>query len=51
MADEQVKAQSATSNPEEESIFTKIINGKIPCKKVYEDEKVSINLAQMLENT
>ncbi|XP_067938954.1 adenosine 5'-monophosphoramidase HINT1-like [Watersipora subatra] len=35
---EQAKAQTASPSAEE-SIFTKIINGQIPCKKVYEDDQ------------
>ena len=41
MADEQAKAQDAT--PGGDTIFGKIIRGEIPCKKIFEDEKVRLS--------
>lgn len=37
MSDEQAKAQ--TASPQEETIFGKMLSGKIPCKFIYEDER------------
>lgn len=39
MADEQAKAQAAS--PGDDTIFGKIVRGEIPCKTIYEDDKVS----------
>lgn len=38
MSDEQANAQ--TAGPEAETIFSKILKGEIPCKFIYEDDKV-----------
>lgn len=39
MADERARAQRAQPGGEE-TLFSKIIRGEIPCSKVYEDERV-----------
>jgi hypothetical protein len=48
MADEIAKAQVA--EPTEDTIFGKIARGDIPCKFIYEDDKVKIYVSHKQSN-